>query len=442
MELRFNENLIQQNDSLIVAVSGGVDSMVLLSYLLDIKKKKNLRLSVVHMNYHRRPTSKQDERLVLEYCIEHFVSAKIFDYAPGSEENFQADAREARYRVFAEYAQKLGASKIALAHHADDQIETVMMRLTRGSSLKGYSGIQEMSKYGDLTLIRPLLSCAKEDIENYAMEHHIPFAKDESNDRDDYTRNRFRHHVIPFLKSENPKILDKINSFVEDIASAARLVQTNAEIFLNTYANPEGEDWMIPIPNFLSLEVVVRKQVLMILSDRVAGNLVEMTDEHMYAVMNLCVSSHPNLELKIAKTLVFYREYQWLRVRKETYSKKPFSFELSSFGTVTLPNNDKVIISEFGRNNGGNQVELWYNNIDFQFPIIIRSRLDKDTLSYAFGHRKLKDVLIDRKMPMQQRDELPIVCDGTGEIIHVPGIYTRDKRDEDNLRLFINTTKG
>lgn len=404
MKLKFNTALFTPSDIVVVAVSGGVDSMVLLNQLISLKKSMNLVLHVVHMNYHKRLTSDQNQRFVEEFSKEHNLPFQSYDFDNYSNENFQMVARDERYQKFYQYAKKVNASKVALAHHLDDQAETILMRLTRGSSFIGYSGMKDTTLYKDLSLVRPLLDETKENIIAYAKEHHIDFQEDESNQSNDYTRNRFRHNVLPLLKEENPAVLEKINQFSEYLSSAYELVLQQANLFLKNHV---------------------------LINDGI----------HTFSIIGLISSKKPNLQKRISNLVYVYKAYDLLRFQNNEEDFSPYEFILEDYGTVHLPSGDKVIISKMPDINSGKSIDLWYNNLDSFFPITIRNRKTKDTLIYPYGSKKLKDLLIDKKIPMKSRNTLPLILDSKKQIVYIPNLYKFEDKEHLN-KVYITYLKG
>ena len=208
-----NLDLLHKNDRLIVAVSVGIDSMVLLALLVKLNIEYALTIIVCHVNHHKRQASASDAAFVRETAAKLNLEYEEFDYHHDGNANFHTVSRKARLAFFLAMARKHKADKIVLAHHADDLVETVLMRLVRGSSFAGYGGIREQLQFEGVTLIRPLLSVSRAEIENYQKQEDIDYREDASNLEDDYTRNRIRHHLLPFPQAENPQYSENFRPF-------------------------------------------------------------------------------------------------------------------------------------------------------------------------------------------------------------------------------------
>ncbi len=441
LKLKFNENLIAKDDCLIVGVSGGVDSMVLLAYLNNLQKPLNLKIIAVHMNYHKRETADFDEQLVNKFCHEANIIFVKFDFIDTPFGNFQQEARNQRYAQFYQIANAYHTQKIVLAHHADDQIESVLMRLTRGSSYIGYAGILELSKYKDKMIIRPLLHENKENIIAYAKANQIPYHDDESNNDDLYTRNRFRHYVVPFLKNENPKVLEKISEFSEEIAESYHLISKLANIFLSEHQITNENSITIPLQSFLEEEVIIQKDILKKCTNQISNNKTELTYKNTKAILTMISSKRPNLKKQFDEHLTIIKSYNQLHFYDHETKDLPFTYQMQTFGELVFDNKDMLIISKNKRNYDGKSIELWYNNLDLLFPITIRSRAENDVLTFPYGKKKLSRVFIDKKVPTSLRNTIPIVTDNQNQIIFIPNIFTYQPKEKENT-IYITYLKG
>lgn len=441
MLLKFNQSLFVKHGSYVIAVSGGVDSMVLLSLMNDLKEELHLNLYVLHMNYHKRDSALRDQQIVEDFCKKNKIECTLTDFIDSPFGNFQQEARNQRYHQLYQLSKRVNASAICLAHHADDQMETILMRLNRGSSFVGYAGMKEVSLYKDMPLFRPLLLESKDHILTYAKEMNLPYGFDESNDQDDYTRNRFRHTVTPFLKKENPKALEKWNEFSEEILESYHLISKLSNQFLDQFLEIRYERYEIQLKFFLDEEKIIQKDILKKLVNLASKNATELTKEHLEDIYKIIHSSKPNIKKKLDQHLFIQKSYQVLSFQEKEVKPNPYEFKLTTFGEVSLPNDYIITISQIERNNSGKTIELWYNNLDSLFPITIRSRKDKDTIKLTYGAKKLKDFFIDKKIPLTERNELPLIVDATGEIICIPNVYTLKPNVRDT-KIYITYQKG
>ncbi len=217
MDLVYNflehEINLKKDDSIVVGVSAGPDSMCLLYILIKLKERIGFRIIVSHINHNVRIESKEEEEFLRKYCLDQniiFESMKIEKY---SKENFHAYARKLRYQFYKDLINKYNANYLMTAHHGDDLMETILMRLTRGSNLRGYQGISQVSNMDSYLLVRPLLYLTKDYIKEFDDNNRIPYRIDKTNTSSKYTRNRYRMNVLPFLKEEQENVHLKFLKF-------------------------------------------------------------------------------------------------------------------------------------------------------------------------------------------------------------------------------------
>ena len=215
---------LKNGDILVVGVSGGPDSMALLHILQRIRKKIDIKIICAHVNHNIRKESAEEKVFLENYCKEKDIIFEAMLIEKYSDDNFHNEARNIRYRFFQELIKKYNANYLMTAHHGDDLIETILMRISRGSTLKGYSGFSKVVEYPNYKIIRPLVFYTKDQIEKYDARYHIPYVIDQSNVKDTYTRNRYRKVVLPFLKKEEPNIHLKYLKFSDNILEYADFI--------------------------------------------------------------------------------------------------------------------------------------------------------------------------------------------------------------------------
>lgn len=239
-----------QSSTLLVAVSGGVDSMV----LVDLLKNCGISFVVAHCNFMLRgEESNQDAQFVEEYCtkysiIQHSIAFDTTTYAQTHKQSTQIAARELRYHWFDQLMQENGYTHLATAHHLDDSLETFLINFTRGTGMEGLLGIQQTDK-----IIRPLLSFTRDEILSYAKANGLVWREDSSNASDKYLRNKIRHHIIPTLKEINPTLLDNFNSTLTHLNQASGFAQEMATQVLSEWLEQKGDQQWLPILKLKSL---------------------------------------------------------------------------------------------------------------------------------------------------------------------------------------------
>ena len=408
-------NNLDKEKPVILAVSGGVDSMVLFSLL----KNCGYKIVVAHINHHKRKESDIEESFIRSLEKSNVI-VEVFDYHY-EKNNFQADAHNKRYEFFYGLYKKHNASAIITAHHYIDNLETILMNIIKGSNLYGYAGIKEISNYNDATLIRPLIKCDKNDIYNYAKENNITYFEDSSNQEDDYLRNRLRHHIIGKLQLENPSLSNSISNYSNQLFEAFDYIRTSSVNYLR-----ENND-KIEISTFNNLALIIKKDIINYICDNLGIN---SSENKINDILSLIESSKPNLSYSLNDKYHFIKEYNTCYVSK--INKSPNI-------NVQIDKNEEINIEEYGLfkltkdDIKGTEI-LKVSSLE-PLPLTIRNRIDGDKLIIGQGHKKLKDFLIDKKVPKQERDKLIVVTNNNNEIIWVLGYYKKACNEDNNLNL-------
>ncbi|MBN2696566.1 MAG: tRNA lysidine(34) synthetase TilS [Bacilli bacterium] len=418
-----NSKLFELNDRIVVAVSGGIDSMVLLHWLTSLVSELNLKITVCHVNHNRRESSLAEVKFVKTSAQAYGFDFALLDYNYEGEGNFHHEARIARYDFFYETAKRYQATKIVLAHQADDLVETILMRIVRGSSLTGYAGIRETAPFRDLKIVRPLLEVSRETIENYQKTHNIKYVEDESNKSDEYTRNRFRHDIVPLLKRENEKYIDKFIQFANYIDESHELVSDLANQFILNSVEYSDSQFSFSASKLRAVHKIVRYEIYKLLIDKLANNTVEISYVQFNDLDLLINSESSKLELDIDQYITVFKSYDFVTIMKERPLKTDYEYVLSDFKEIGLPGEHHLLISKNNSNLSGKVYELWYNDLDLIFPLTIRNRRPGDRVLMPGGTRKLKSVMIDNKVPHIERDELPLVFDKFNNLLWIPSIF-------------------
>ena len=374
------QGLISKGERIICAVSGGPDSMALLWALYLLKEEWALDLAAVHFNHHLQPEEPdEDERFVRDFCSGYSIPLYVGSaHVVAGKKGLEAAARDARYAFFDTLP-----GKIATAHTADDNAETVLMHLVRGTGLKGLGGIAPMrGKY-----IRPLLSITRKEVLAFLDEYALPHREDSMNATDFCLRNRIRHHVVPVLKEENPKLAENLS------AMALRLRQDEAA--LSRLAEAHNE---ISIPALRAESCAVRGRILERFLKE--NGVKEPEAQHITLAEALVFSDNPSARGNFPGGITICRNYDTLEVLSGQIQ--------STLRPVCTPAAEII-----------NTPEVFTVNTVGQ--VYIRFRQAGDSIRLSGGTKSLKKLFIDRKIPASQRDHIPIVCDGAG-IIGVYGI--------------------
>ena len=420
------DKTIKENETLITATSGGPDSMALLSLLIKLSKTKKITIICAHVNHNLRKESQEEAIMVEKYANENnliFEKMEINHYE-GNTENY---ARTQRYNFFEKLIKKYNATYLLTAHHGDDLTETILMRMVRGSSLKGYSGFQEITDKETYKIYRPLITKTKDELLNYVKTNNIPYAVDKTNFSEEYTRNRYRLNILPILKKENKSVHLKFLKFSETLKLYDDHINKEANEKLNkVYQNNnlnlklfENED-----------ELIKRKILYQILNNLYYKNISLITDNHVELILNIIESSRPNLKINLPSKVLVIKNYQNLYFTQNT-EIKPYSFTFKD--KVILPNN-QILIKEETEDTSNYTIRL--NSKELSLPLIVRTRQngDKMEIKNLNGHKKIKDIFINEKISETARNSWPILTDQNNQIIWLPGLKKSkfDKQKHEN----------
>lgn len=384
--------LICPGDRVICAVSGGADSMALLLGLYLLSEKLGISLEAAHFNHCLRGAeSDEDEAFVRAFCQGlalpfHCGREQV---VPGKK-GLEAAARDARYRYFA----SLGAT-VATAHTADDNAETVLMHMLRGTGLKGLGAIAPRRDH----IIRPMLGITRAQLLEFLSEYHIQYRTDSSNRGDEFLRNRLRHHVMPLLARENPR-------FAENLSAMALRLRQDEEA-LQSFSVMEEP---------LQASVLAQKPAAIryrILEDFLKRNAVpEPEAEHLLLADSLVFSQRPSAKVTLPGGILLYRQYDRIlcgKARKAPQARVlpcPGTVEFGEYLLVCTPADESI-----------NTKECF--TVRVAGELTVRSRQSGDVLRLSGGSKSLKKLFIDRKFPADQRPFIPVLTDQNG----VVGVY-------------------
>lgn len=299
-------NLISKNDKIVVAVSGGPDSMCLLHILLTLRKEYNLELNVAHVNHMIRENAILDEEYVKDFCknnnIQCFVKkADVLQVSKENKIGTEEAGRKVRYEFFNEVLKKTSSNKIAIAHNKNDKVETILLNLIRGTGTYGLIGIEP--KNG--VYIRPLLEIEREEIEKYCEDENIKPRIDESNFENIYNRNKIRNVVIPYVKKEfNPNIINTISRLSDIVKDEENFLDNFVSEEYKKIVIEEKEDFIkLNLKEFNKLEIVIRKRLVFYIINKLIGNTMGIEKIHVEDIIKLCANNIGNKYLVPKKGL-------------------------------------------------------------------------------------------------------------------------------------------
>lgn len=404
------EALFSPGDRVICALSGGGDSMALLHCLHALREELGITVEAAHFNHMLRgEESDGDEAFVIDFCQKlgvplHLGREDVASYARSHHLGIEEAARQCRYRFF----RSLGG-KIATAHTADDNLETVLMRWIRGTGLRGLCGIPPKRE----NVLRPLLRVTKEEILDYLTQEQIPYREDSSNKSLAYTRNRLRHQVLPLLRKENPdlaqgvlqqsRLLRQEDQFLDDLAK--KLVQPD----------PAGGFSILPLR---TAPEVLRNRALRLMVGQYLSQDVSLT--HIEGLKALIENPCPSAQLNLPQGLVACRRYDSLTFHPQNeHSFSPTTMVIP--GETILQDSPWRIRCEIQKNFSKMTISPFHFAIKYDMieammkepRYIIRPREVGDRLQIANGHSKsLKKLMIEKKIPREERELLPVIAEG------------------------------
>lgn len=435
--INYLNELFNDNDVVVLGLSGGPDSMCLLDILLSLNK--NLNIICTHINHNIRKESFEEASFLKKYCEEKKLNFETTTFSKKSEtENYnELELREKRYDFFSEIIKKYSAKYLLTAHHGDDLIETILMRLTRGSNLKGYSGIQLITDKKGYKIVRPLLFSTKDEIELYNKENNIPFVIDKTNEQDDYTRNRYRHNVLPFLKNENKEVHIKYLQFSRELQEYYKFVNKYVEKELSIRYN----NGTLNVDKFTELDDLLQTKIIeQVLDYQYVDNLYLINNQHIIEIKKLINSERPNIEISLPDDLIVIKSYNTLTFTRHKNEKKGYLIKVED--NTLLPNNH--IIKIISDNNDKSNYVTRINSKEIKLPLYVRQRKDGDkmVIKNMNDSKKIKSIFIDSKLSKEQRDNQPIVVDSNENIIWLPGLkkskFDKDKNENYDIILWYN----
>lgn len=411
--------MLDPGDLCVVGVSGGPDSVCLLHILHELSEEFEIGLVVAHLDHGLREREDEAEtrfvrRLASSMALA-FETEKASLLREGIASSLEERARNARYAFFGKLKDKLGAQKIALGHNLNDQAETVLMRLLRGSGPSGLTGIPPIR--GN-TIIRPLIEVKREEIESYLKARDLSYVMDSSNLETDYLRNRIRLELLPQLLEYQPRLIEHLGQLSRIMGSDNSYLEAHAEDWLAR----EGEqtaagDILIPAPLFIELPEPIRNRVTRHLLRKMRNGLRSIDHDHIESVYDLAKSKKPQGSLDLPNGLKVKRIYDKLAfIAGDVGKSVEFHYHLDGLGTYYLEEIGRSItLEEMDRDEDLDlQSQGWTAFLDaekLQYPLILRNFRPGDRFVPLgmVGHKKIKDFFIDLKIPSEMRVLTPIL---------------------------------
>ena len=420
--------LFKSGDTLVVALSGGADSCALLD-LLSRLPDYNLHLVVAHLNHCLRGAeSDADEESCREAASRYAVPFEVRridvkEMAAKGRLNLEDAGRLARITFLDEVRSRYGAAAVVLAHHADDQAETVLMRLLRGSGMTGLSGMAYRNARG---YVRPLLDVTRSEIEQYLNERGLAWREDASNSDTVYLRNRIRHQLLPLLEGYNPAIRATLAATASVLGDdEALLEELTEQAFGESCRIGEGRI-DCGVGQLRTLNPALRRRVLRRALKQLTGTLEAVSLCHIEALCDMIDSERPNARLALPHAVAAVREYDrlvWLPAG-DALPGAGFELPIAGPGSYPLPGGGTLVVEATGTTRfPADSRTACFNLAKSPFPWLVRTFRHGDRMVPfgMSGRKKVKDIFIDRKIPLSDRTRIPLLWCGD-DLIWIAGV--------------------
>ncbi|WP_395317870.1 tRNA lysidine(34) synthetase TilS [Fructilactobacillus frigidiflavus] len=445
---RFEQEVLQNHwwqkaQPIVVAVSTGVDSMVLLDLLQRLSQLRP-NVIVAHVNHQLREQSETEEQYLRGYCQKHglklFVKRWNHDQLTSG---MEAQARQFRYQFFADVMRQTGAQVLVTAHQQNDQAETVLMKLVRSGNLNEVTGIKPIRAFANGKLVRPLLNFSRLDIEKYATSKPLTWFEDQTNQADDVQRNRIRHHILPSLINENPSAVTHLAAFATQLQKQNYQYQQLMQQQLHVLPGFKQTE------NLIEANYSEKLPLDLILSQMVKALVpVQLTTAQLFEVQQLLQNHQkPQGKIQLGNGLEFQKVYQKMKIKKVQSKNKIFRetadfmvvlnhwYDLPNGNSVAIFNSEKVPKGEYQR-----QSYFWLT--ESQFPLQIRPSAATDRIKLkGGGSKRLRRVLIDQKVPNEQRKLAHSVVDNHGDVLSILGIQESSTKKAQQTNLYVLLVK-
>lgn len=428
--------MIRSGDTIVVAVSGGPDSVCLLKILSQLQKWLDIGLVVAHLNHRLRPQEDEKESEFVANLAGSLnldlVSDKASNMARASCASLEERARKIRYQFFEKVLHEYHAHKVAIGHNMNDQAETVLMHLLRGTGPTGLSGIPPIREG---LFIRPLINITRDEIHTYLVEKGTPFMIDSSNLEKRYLRNRIRLELIPFLLNYQPRLIQHLGELASLCRKENQLMEQQASMSLQMVTvNSTQRSLDISLTSFRNLSTPLQYRVIRQAIKQVKGELRRIDVGHIKTIVALANNPKPQTRLNLPESLMVKKTYERLRFSLGAEAEvADFSHNIESRGRFQIPEINQVLsLVEVAKGDflgsSPSPYEAFVDLDMLKWPLRVRNFRPGDRLIPLGLNRfkKLKEVFIDKKIPSDQRKKIPIL-ESRSDIVWVGGIRIDDR---------------
>ena len=424
--------LWNKEDKIAIALSGGVDSIVLFHLLVTEYKDSYKELVVFHINHGLREESYEEaefvERFVKDFDVKFYKEElNMSDLERDSHTSEEMLARELRYQAFNKMAKLEGVTKLLTAHHKNDQVENILMRLLTGRSIDHSLAICEEIEMAGLTIYRPLLNSLKAELEEYAKEKNLHYYVDATNFDTDYTRNNIRHNIVPLLNDINSGSFDNLINFANYYQNINNNLKKAILSNKDNYIFSRNEDKISLVKDkFLELN---EEEMYFLLKDLITDELgvFDVKQKAIFDVVSSLKKNSGNKSYDLKNNLKIISQYETLYIHK--IEKKCYNDKIEIIIDKICENSvyefyqNKFIISTDAKDS-----EIGFNKSEL--PLLITTKKEGDRVRRGEINKKLSRIFIDEKVPKELRDTLPVIRNNKGEVLGVLGIGTKVNKNK------------
>ena len=424
--------LWNKEDKIAIALSGGVDSIVLFHLLVTEYKDSYKELVVFHINHGLREESYEEAEFVEKFVKDFGVifykeELNMSDLERDSHTSEEMLARELRYQAFNKMAKLEGVTKLLTAHHKNDQVENILMRLLTGRSIDHSLAICEEIEMAGLTIYRPLLNSLKAELEEYAKEKNLHYYVDATNFDTDYTRNNIRHNIVPLLNDINSGSFDNLINFANYYQNINNNLKKAILSNKDNYIFSRDEDKISLVKDkFLELN---EEEMYFLLKDLITGELgvFDIKQKAIFDVVSSLKKNSGNKSYDLKNNLKIISQYETLYIHK--IEKKCYNDKIEIIIDKICENNvyefyqNKFIISTDAKDS-----EIGFNKSEL--PLLVTIKKEGDRVRRGEINKKLSRIFIDEKIPKELRDTLPVIRNNKGEVLGVLGIGTKVNKNK------------
>ena len=400
-----------KSKTVVVATSGGPDSMCLLHL---ISQNTDLKIICAHVNHKLREESEKEAQMVKNYCTSNNITYEYYELT-NYKGNTEAYAREKRYKFFEKIIKKYNSKYLLTAHHGDDLVETILMKIIRGN-LDNLVGFKKLTKRNNYYIYRPLIDKTKEEILNYCKNNNIKYAIDKTNFEDTYTRNRIRKYILPELKKENKYIHNNFIKLSNKIEEYEEYINKEVDNKIKDIYKEE----IINIKKLNKEEKIMKEKILYkILKTIYKEDIKLIKQKHIDQILNTFYNKKPNIIIDLPLNKIFIKEYSKAKITNKI-EKKEYNYILKD--EIKLPNNHTIKVIKDIEDTSNYIIKL--NTKEIKLPLHIRTKKqgDKIKIKGLNGSKKIKDIFINEKIPKQKRISYPILTDDNDNVLWIPGL--------------------